>query len=146
LSALRLRLSPSPRFAAAIVALHGAAGAAALAVAGGIAGAALGTAIAALGAAAAWRQALLRGPGAVLALELEGNGATLALGDGRRLSGELAARRYVGRFAVALTVRRPARRTIFVTPGMLDAKSFRALRLWALWGKLPAVAAPQLPA
>jgi hypothetical protein len=59
---------------------------------------------------------------------------------------------------VALPVRRPVRRTILVTRDMLDAGSFRALRVWALWGKLPgasampssagagAVAPKQLPA
>jgi hypothetical protein len=29
---------------------------------------------------------------------------------------------------------------------MLGADSFRSLRVWALWGRLPAVAAKQLPA
>jgi len=58
---------------------------------------------------------------------------------------ELGASRHVSRFMVALPVRRPMRRTVLVTSGMLPAEEFRRLRLWALWGKLP-VAAKQLPA
>lgn len=144
MSALRLELSPSPRLAALIVVLHLAAGAAAFAVVGGAAGAALWAGLAALGAAAARSRALLRARGSVRVVELAGEGASLTLADGRRLSGELGAPRYVGRLAVALPVGRPAGRTLFVTPDMLDPASFRALRLWALWGKLPAVAEQQL--
>ena len=146
MSALRLELSPSPRFAALIVVLHLAAGAAAFAVLGGAAGAALWAAFAALGAAAARSRALLRSPGSVRVVELAGEGASLTLADGRRLSGELGASRYVSRLVVTLSVRRPAGRTLFVTPDMLDPASYRALRLWALWGKLPTVAEQQLRA
>ena len=146
MSALRLELSPSPRLAALIVVLHLAAGAAAFAVVGGAAGTALWTGFAALGAAAARSRALHRAAGSVRVIELAGEGAFLTLLNGTRLSGELGAPRHVSRFAVALPVRRPAGRTLFVTPDMLDAKSFRALRLWALWGKLPAAAEQQLPA
>jgi len=146
LSALRLELSPSPRFAALIVCLHCAAGAAALAVVGGLAGTLLCAALTALGAAAAWSRALHRAPASVRVIELQDKGAAVTLADGRRLTGELGEQRFVSRFAVALPVRRPFGRTIFVTPDMLDVKSFRALRLWALWGKLPGVATKQLPA
>jgi hypothetical protein len=38
------------------------------------------------------------------------------------------------------------RRTILVTRDMLAGDAFRRLRIWALWGRLPAVAAKQLPA
>jgi hypothetical protein len=144
LSALRLELSPSPRLAALIVALHLAAGAAAFAVVPGAAGAALWAAFAALGAAAARSRALHRAPRSVRMVELAGEGAFLTLANGTRLSGELGAPHHVSRFAVALPVRPPAGRTLFVTPDMLDATSYRALRLWALWGKLPAVAEQQL--
>ena len=58
---------------------------------------------------------------------------------------EAAERRYVSRLAVSIPLRRP-RRTIFVTAGMLPAQEFRQLRIWALWGRLPGVAAAQLPA
>ena len=58
---------------------------------------------------------------------------------------EIGARRYVHRSMVVLLVRRPARRAILITPDMLPGDSFRRLRVWALWGRLP-VAAVQLPA
>jgi hypothetical protein len=89
---------------------------------------------------------LLRSPGSVRVVELAGEGASVTLADGRRLSGELGAPRYVSRLVVTLSVRRPAGRTLFVTPDMLDPASYRALRLWALWGKLPTVAEQQLRA
>jgi hypothetical protein len=57
---------------------------------------------------------------------------------------ELAERRHVSRFLVTLSLRRPARRTILVTRDMLEAEEFRRLRLFALWGRLPKVAAKQL--
>ena len=144
MSALRLELSPSPRLAVLIVVLHLAAGAAAFAAVRGAGGAALCIAFAALGIAAARSRALHRAPDSVRVIELAGEGASLTLANGARLSGELAAARHVSRFAVALPVRRPAGRTLFVTPDMLDVTSYRALRLWALWGKLPPVAQQQL--
>jgi hypothetical protein len=55
-------------------------------------------------------------------------------------------RRYVSSLAVALPFGAPLRRTVFVSRDMLSAESFRLLRLWALWGKLPGVAAKQLAA
>jgi len=45
---------------------------------------------------------------------------------------------------VALAVAAPYRRALLVTPGMLPPESFRLLRLWALWGRLPGVAPRQL--
>jgi hypothetical protein len=146
LSALRLGLSPSPRLAAAIVGLHAAAGLCVVAVLPGAAGGLLAAALLALGAAAAWSRALLGSAASVRAIELEGPGIALELASGERIVAELAGRRYVTRFVVALPVRRPSRRTILVTRDMLAADSFRALRLWALWGKVPGVAAKQLPA
>ena len=67
------------------------------------------------------------------------------LASGEKQSVEVAGRRYVSRLAVTLPLRRP-RRTILVTADMLPAADFRRLRVWALWGKLPGVAAAQLPA
>ena len=43
----------------------------------------------------------------------------LELKDGRRLPAELGVARHVGRFMVALPLRRPVRRTILVTRDML---------------------------
>jgi len=146
LSPVYLALSPSPRFAAAIVALHAAAGLCVVAVLPGAAGGLLAAALLALGAAAAWSRALLGAAGSVRGIELEGPGIVLQLASGERIVAELAERRYVTRFVVALPLRRPSPRTILVTRDMLAPDSFRALRLWALWGKTPGVAAKRLPA
>ena len=143
---LRLELAPSRRMAALIVVLHGAAAACAAAVLPGVAGAALGAALLALGLASAWSRALLRSRVSPRALELEGDQATLELAGGERVSARVGARRFVSALAVALPLGRPAARTVLVSRDMLDAESFRRLRLWALWGKLPGVAAKQLAA
>ena len=145
MSGLRLELARSPRLAALIVGLHGAAALSVLAVVPGIGGGLLAAALLALGAAAAWSRALQGSGGSVRALELEGPAIALQLASGERIVAELAPRRYVTRFVVALPVRRP-RRTVLVTRDMLAPDSFRSLRLWALWGKVPGVAAKQLPA
>jgi hypothetical protein len=143
-SSLCLELSPSPRLAAAIVALHAVAGICAIAVLPGAAGALLAVALIGLGVAAACSRALLRSAASVRGIELDGESIALKLASGDRFVAELAERRYVTRFVVALPLRRP-RRTVLVTSDMLAPDSFRALRLWALWGKV-AVAAKQLPA
>jgi hypothetical protein len=142
---LHLELAPSPRLAAAIVALHAAAATCAVAVLPGAAGVLLAVALVALGIAAAWSRALLGSAASVRAIELDGESIALKLASGDRLVAELAGRRYVTRFVVALPVRRP-RRTVLVTQDMLAPGSFRALRLWALWGKVAGVAAKRLPA
>jgi len=129
-----------------IVALHAAAAACAAAVLPGIAGAALAAALLALGLASAWTRALLRSGASVRAIELEGAEGTLELWNGERLAAPVAGRRYVSSLAVALAFGAPLRRTVFVSRDMLSAESFRLLRLWALWGKLPGVAAKQLAA
>jgi hypothetical protein len=144
LSPLHLELSPSPRLAAAIVALHAVAGICAIAVLPGAAGALLAAALIGLGIAAACSRALLWTAASVRGIELDGESIALKLASGDRFVAELAERRYVTRFVVVLPVRRP-RRTVLVTSDMLTPDSFRALRLWALWGKV-AVAARQLPA
>lgn len=107
----------------------------------------LAAALLALGAAAAWARALHRSGASVRAIELSGNDMLLELRDGRRAAAELGGARHVSRFMVTLPVRRPVRRTILVTGDMLPPDEFRRLRLWALWGKIPAGVAPkQLPA
>jgi hypothetical protein len=145
LSGTRLELSASWTLAAAIVATHAVAAGSVLAVTPGFAGAALAAAFVLLGLAAARARALHGSRGSVRALELSGNEIVLELKDGRRVPAELGASRHVSRFLVTLPVRRPMRRTVLVTAGMLPAEEFRRLRLWTLWGKLP-VAAKQLPA
>ena len=145
MSELRLELSPSRRLAGLIVALHAAAGLSVLSVLPGVAGGILAAALVALGVAAAWSRALLRSGRSVRAVELKGPGIALNLASGARIVAEIADRRYVTRFVVALPLRRP-RRTLLITRDMLAPDSFRALRLWALWGKLPGVASEQLAA
>ena len=146
-ASLRLQLSPSPRLALAIVGLHGAGAAGALAALPGAAGIGLAAALLALGAASAWSRALLRSRASVRSLVVEGAAVSFTLAGGTSFKAELAERRYVTRFMVTLPVRTPVRRTILVTPDMLSDDAFRALRIWALWGRLPrGVAAKQLPA
>jgi len=131
--------------AAFIIAMHAVAAACLLAVVPGIAGFLLAAAVLALGAVSAWVRALLRSPASVRAIELEGAGATVELGDGRRIAAPVSARRYVSRIAVSLPVKAPLRRTLLISRDMLSGDSFRLLSIWALWGKLPAVAQKQLP-
>jgi len=143
---LRLELAPSAGLAAAILAAHAAAAlclALALPAAAGIGAAGL---VVLSGAASARKRALLRGRAAVRALEVGGDTLEIRLASGERFPAELAERRYVGRHLVVLCLRRPVRRTILLTRDMAGAQLFRRLRIWALWGKLPVVAAKQLPA
>ena len=142
---LRLTLVPSPFLALMIVALHAAAAACVLAVLPGIAAALLALALFLLGLAAAWSRALLRSRASVRALEIAGPALTLELTGGDRIAAQIAERRYVSRLAVTLPLRQP-RRTLLVTADMLPAAEFRRLRIWALWGRLPGVAAAQLAA
>jgi hypothetical protein len=150
LSGTRLELSSSWTFAAAILALHGAAAASVVAVLASGPGYALAAGLLALGAAAAWGRALHGSTASIRALELAGGELFLELRDGRRLQAELGRGRHVSRLMVTLPVRRPLRRTILISADMLGAEEFRRLRLWALWGRLPQerrlVARKQLPA
>jgi hypothetical protein len=142
---LRLELRPSPLLATAIVALHGIAAACALIALPAVPGALIAASLSWLGVSAARARALLGSPASVRVLELSGPRAVVTLANGARLEAQAAERRYVGRLAVALFLRPPAGRAILVTRDMLGADSFRRLRVWALWGRLP-VAAKQLPA
>ena len=150
MSGTRLELSRSWVFATVIVALHAAAALSVLAVMRTALGYALAAALLALGAAAAWARALHGSRRSVRAIELSGSEMVLELRDATRHAAQAGAARHVSRMMVALQVRRPVRRTLLITRDMLDADSFRQLRLWALWGKLPGdrrpVAHKQLPA
>jgi len=114
----------------------------------------LGTVLAALvmalGVVVAWDRALLSATASVRGLDLgAGNAVVLMLRDGRRVATVAGAGRFVSRLCVTLTVRAPGRRSLIVTPGMMEPESFRFLRLWALWGRVPGqatVASRQLPA
>jgi toxin CptA len=110
-----------------------------------VAGALLALALLGLGAVAAWSRALLRSPEAVRAIEIDGEGVSFELASRARFAVSIAERRYVTRWLVTLPVTRPTRRTLLLTPDMLDSESFRRLRVWALWGKVP-VARPPLAA
>jgi hypothetical protein len=137
-----LRLSPSRALAGLIAGAHLCAAACAVLVLPGWPGALLAVALAALGLASAWSRALLRSPASVRAIRVgEGAAAELASGASFALRGG----GHVSRFVVTLAAR-DSRRHLLVTADMLDRESFRVLRLWALWGKLPGVAGKQLAA
>ncbi len=143
---LRLVLRPSRFLAGLIVAAHAAAAACAAVALPGLAGGLLAAGLLCLGLAAAWGRALLRSRSSVVAIEITPSGLVLELAGGERFPAQVDPRRYVSRLMVTLPVRHPWRRTLLVTPGMLEGALFRRLRLWAIWGKLPPVAGKQLPA
>jgi hypothetical protein len=141
---LRVELAPSVSLAIALLALHAVAALCVLAVMPGMPGLLIGGLLLALGAATVWSRALLCASSSVRALELGAPKLTVELANGAIVDADVAERRYVGRFFVILPVRlnasRPVRRAILVTRDMTGADSFRRLRIWALWGKLPLAA------
>ena len=143
---LRLQLAPSRRLAAAIVVAHAAAAAAVLTVLDNVTGAVLALALVALGVAAAWSRALLRAKASVRSIELGGPLPVFHLSSGESVAARVGPRRYVSRLLVTLPVAQPLGRTLLVTADMLGREEFRRLRVWALWDRLPGVAARQLPA
>lgn len=144
---LRLELSPSPVLAAAIIGVHLAAAAGVALALPGAAGWGMAALMLALGAESARDRALLRARHSTRAIELCGpDDLVLVLADGRRVVSAVGPGRWVTRFCVALPVRAPWRRTLLVTRAMLGEPSFRLLRLWARWGRVPGVATGQLPA
>ena len=147
LQPVRLELSPSLPFGAVILAVHAAAGASFLTVLTDWRGGCLAAAIFALGCAAAWDRALLRSRRSPRAIELPAAGEGLCrFADGSTAILVPLGGSAVTRYWVALGLRSPGRRSLFVTAGMLAPEALRLLRLWALWGKLPAVAPRQLAA
>ena len=144
---LRLEFSPSVGFAIAILSIHAAAAACFLTTMTGWPGMALAVLILALGAASAWDRALLRGSRSPLAVEIDASGnAAVALASGERVAAESVRGIGVARLWVALKGGSSMRRGILVAAGMLGREELRVLRLWALWGRIPAVALRQLPA
>jgi hypothetical protein len=138
---LRLELRASRALAGALALVHGAAAAGLVAALPGPAGAALALLVLALGGLTAWDRALLRSRGAVRALELADDGiATLELADGRRVAACIGPRRHIGPWWVALPVSGAPRRSLLVVRDMLAPAEYRYLRLWALWGRVPAAA------
>jgi hypothetical protein len=141
---LRLELRASRMLAGALLLVHALAAACIALVLPGAWGAALAALVAALGVATAWDRALLRSTRSVRSVELYAGGlAVLGLADGSRLEGPVAARRNVSPWWVTLPLERRPRRTLLVARDMLSAGDFRRLRIWALWGRVPGVAAPQ---
>lgn len=141
---LRLELRASRALAGALLLSHAFAAACIAAVLPGVWGGALATLVAALGAATAWDRALLRAARSARFLELSAGGlAAVGLADGSRLEGTVAARRNVSRWWVTLPLQGPAGCTLLVARDMLSAGDFRRLRIWALWERVPRVAAPQ---
>jgi len=137
---LRLELRGSRGLAAAILLVHAtAAGALAVAMPGAV-GVALAIGLVLLGAKAAWDRALLAGPGSVRALEIAADGsAAVELGQGRRVLVAASARRHVGSWWVVVPLSARPWATLIVR-GMMAPAAHRRLRVWALWGRLPAPA------
>jgi hypothetical protein len=144
-AARSLRLSPSYFLAGVLIGSHLCAAAAAALALPGWGGGLLAAALVALGLASAWSRALLRSPRSMRGIRLVAGKAAIELACGDSLPAEAGG--HVGRLMVTLAARHPARRFL-VTADMLDGNSFRALRVWALWGKLPGagVAGKQLVA
>ena len=146
--ALRLELKPSRGLAAAIVAAHGAAAVAAYVAVPGTMTALFSLLLLVLGITTAWSRALLAARASIRAIEI-GAQTIIELASGERFGAEVATRRYITRYLVALPLRAPSRRTLLVTADMLGPEEFRRLRVWALWNRLPlqrGVAAKQLAA
>lgn len=144
---LRLELVPSPRFAAAILGANAAGTACLMMVLPLAPGLVAGALLLALGVVTARDRAWLAGREAVRALEISGmEQITLETADGDRHQVPVGPRRIVNRLFVSIPVKLSMRRTILITADMLDQGDFRALRLWALWGRVPGIASPPRPA
>ncbi|OFZ97573.1 MAG: hypothetical protein A2Z64_03600 [Betaproteobacteria bacterium RIFCSPLOWO2_02_67_12] len=143
---LRLELRPSRALAATILGAHLASAACLDLIVGGLAGMALAALAAALGAATAWDRALLRGARAPRAIELRGDGsASVESASGWRCPAA-GGRGRAGRHWVIVALHGASRRTLLITGDMLETESFRRLRLWALWGRLPGAAVARFAA
>jgi len=143
---LRLELRPSRALAATILAAHLAAAACLWLIVPGLAGIGLAALAAGLGSATAWDRALLRGARAPRFIELRGDGlSSVESASGWRCP-VVGGRGRAGRHWVIVALQGAARRNLLITGDMLDAESFRRLRLWALWGRLPGAASGWLAA
>ena len=110
------------------------------------AGFAVASLIIALGIAAAWDRALLRSRRSPSVIEIRSTGEAVCLfANGDAAAVEAQGGSAITRHWVSLRLRSPLRGSLLVVAGMLPVESFRLLRLWALWGKLPRVAQQQLP-
>ena len=100
-----------------------------------------------LGIASAWDRALLRSSRSPKAIEILFSGEARCLfADGGSAAIDTPGGSGVTRYWVAMRLRSPLRRSLLAAAGMLSPESFRLLRLWALWGRVPGVVPRQLPA
>jgi hypothetical protein len=134
---LRVELGPSVWLAVVLTALHAAAAFSVVMALPGLTGLLAAALVLALGMVTVRSRALLRSAASVRVLELVGPKLEVELASGERFGAEPAERRYVSRLLVLLPLRSPVRRTILITSDMAGGDSFRRLRIWALWGKLP---------
>jgi len=140
---VRLALSPSVGLAALVLALHAMAALVILTVLTGLLAVAGALLIIGLGAAAAWDRALLGSRHSLRAIEIRHSGeAYCLLADGSTAAIEPGRGNAVTRYWVSLRLHSTWNRSHLVAVSMLPAASFRLLRLWALWGRLPAAVAP----
>ncbi|MDA0277033.1 MAG: hypothetical protein O3A91_11960, partial [Proteobacteria bacterium] len=94
----------------------------------GYPGTALAALVLALGIVVARDRALLSAAASVRGLDLgAGDAAVLYLRDGQRVAVAVGKGRFVSRLCVTLPFRAPGRRSLVVTPGMLEPESFRIL-------------------
>lgn len=124
-----------------IVAIHTAAALCVSLLIGAAYGAALGALVFALGITSARNRAILRGTHALRSLRILGrNDIELEYSHGRTVYGQVADRRHVCRFWVALSVQTGTSQAVVLAGDMLEPEHFRTLRLWALWGTTPGMA------
>jgi hypothetical protein len=138
---LRVDLRASPALTLLTAAVHLAAGIILWAALPPPAGACAAGLVILLSVVAIRNHTLLSGSSSLVALELRRNGVVLAVRrGGGEIESQVAARRYVSRWLVVLTMDQAPRghRTLLIARDMLPAGDFRLLRLWALWDALPA--------
>ena len=137
--ALRLELSASWFLAWLILAAHAFASVSILTVLSGPVAWALAFLMMLLGIAAARDRALLRSGSAPASLVFHPDGTLIChCRDERSFALERPSPSAVRRHWVSLPAAGAVRRSLLMVGGMLPEEGFRRLRLWALWGRIPA--------
>lgn len=137
----RLELRASVALTFLTIAFHAAAAATLLALLPLIAGLCAASLLGVLGLMAVRERTLISAPCSPAALHLGYDGTLVVrLRNGQEKDAAMAARRYVSRWLVVIGLDRriEGRHTILVARDMLAPEDFRQLRLWSLWGTLPA--------